>query len=111
MDESQTRKRKKVLCWAVLAGLLGLPGLAGAGDIINLNTVSPKQLEDSMLGITPQLAESLLNYRDEIGGFKNPEDVRKVPGMTEEDFRQIFPYMLNGKVVIEVEVPKGMSPY
>jgi competence ComEA-like helix-hairpin-helix protein len=42
-------------------------------------------------GITKQLAEAIIKYRDEKGAFKKPEDLMNVPGMTQDIFKQVNP--------------------
>ncbi|HEY0972864.1 MAG TPA: helix-hairpin-helix domain-containing protein [Solimonas sp.] len=47
---------------------------------ININTADKKTL-DKLEGVGPAKAEAIIKYRTENGGFKSPEDLRKVPGI------------------------------
>ena len=50
--------------------------------------------EDQLLrieGMTDELAEAIVDYRESSGYFKNPEDLLKVPGMTKEVLEQLNP--------------------
>ncbi len=42
-------------------------------------------------GITPEIAKSIVKYRDEKGPFKKAEDLLKVPGITQEIYKEINP--------------------
>ncbi len=42
-------------------------------------------------GITPEIAKSIIEYRDENGPFKKAEDLLKVPGITQEIYKEINP--------------------
>jgi competence ComEA-like helix-hairpin-helix protein len=50
--------------------------------------------EDQLLrieGMTEELAEAIVDYRETKGFFKSPQDLLKVPGMTKEVFEQLNP--------------------
>jgi competence ComEA-like helix-hairpin-helix protein len=42
-------------------------------------------------GITAKIADAIVKYREEVGPFKKPEDLLKVPGITQEVYKQINP--------------------
>jgi competence ComEA-like helix-hairpin-helix protein len=42
-------------------------------------------------GITMKIAKAIVEYREEVDAFKKPEDLLKVPGITEEVYKQINP--------------------
>jgi competence protein ComEA len=52
----------------------------GAGARVNLNTASEAEL-DALPGIGPSLAQRILSYRQEHGGFRLVKDLGKVPGI------------------------------
>ena len=50
--------------------------------------------EDQLLrieGMTEELAEAIVDYRESKGFFKGPQDLLKVPGMTKAIFEQLNP--------------------
>jgi len=47
---------------------------------VNINTADAKAL-DKLEGVGPAKAAAIIKYRTENGGFKAPEDLKKVPGV------------------------------
>jgi competence ComEA-like helix-hairpin-helix protein len=50
--------------------------------------------EDQLLrieGMTEELSEAIVDYRETKGFFKDPQDLLKVPGMTKDIFKQLNP--------------------
>ncbi len=47
---------------------------------VNINTADAKTL-DKLEGVGPAKAEAIIKYRTEHGGFKTPEELKKVPGV------------------------------
>ncbi len=62
---------------------------------INLNTATLEEL-DSLPGIGEVLAQRILDYREEHGGFQSLEDLMKVDGIGESTFEE-----LKGKITLE----------
>jgi competence protein ComEA len=63
----------------------GAPGTAAPADPrvpLNLNTATLEQL-DELDGIGPATAQSILDYREESGGFGSVEELGEVPGIGE----------------------------
>lgn len=54
---------------------------------VEMNTAS-KQLLTYVSGLGPQLAENIVNYRNENGAFKSRKELKKVPRMGEKVFEQ-----------------------
>lgn len=69
----------------------GMPAAGNAGsnsgDRININTGSKADL-DKLPGIGPALAERIIEFRTVNGPFKDPSDIRKVPGIGESKYNQ-----------------------
>ncbi|SMC93576.1 ComEA family DNA-binding protein [Sporomusa malonica] len=69
----------------------GMPAVSNAGsnigDRININTGSKADL-DKLPGIGPALADRIIEYRTANGPFKDPTDIRKVPGIGESKYNQ-----------------------
>ncbi|NII40086.1 competence protein ComEA [Curtobacterium flaccumfaciens] len=74
------------------SGSAGSPG-SGAGavpvpEVVDLNTADATALE-SLPGIGPALAERILAWRDEHGGFRSVEDLLEVSGIGEGRFAEL----------------------
>jgi len=54
---------------------------------VELNTAS-KQVLAYVSGLGPQLAQNIVNYRNENGAFKNRESLKKVPRLGDKAFEQ-----------------------
>ena len=61
---------------------------APAGGKVDLNTATVAQL-DALPGVGPALAQRILAYRTEHGGFRSVDDLRKVPGIGDAKFAQL----------------------
>jgi competence protein ComEA len=73
---------------AVAAAGGGAGGVAGAAPVapgvpLNLNTATPEQL-DELDGIGPATAKTILEYREEHGGFGSVDELGQVPGIGEK---------------------------
>ncbi len=60
---------------------------------VNLNTAGIEELE-RLPGIGPAMAERVIEWRKENGGFKNAEDLMQVSGIGEKKFAKIQPFLL-----------------
>ncbi len=56
---------------------------------ININTCTKEELE-SLPGIGPALAERIIDYRRQNGGFKTVEDITKVRGIGAAIYEDIY---------------------
>ena len=54
---------------------------------VELNTAS-KQILAYVSGLGPQLAQNIVDYRDENGAFKHREQLKKVPRLGDKAFEQ-----------------------
>lgn len=59
---------------------------------VNLNTAS-KHLLNYVSGIGEKLAENIVEYRTESGGFNNREELKKVPRLGEKAFQQASAFL------------------
>lgn len=64
------------------------PVLAQDGEKIDLNQADIQKL-DTLPGIGPAIAKRIVDYRDENGPFKKPEDLMNVRGIGEKKFQAL----------------------
>jgi len=89
-------KRAKIVC--VLALCLGLvfgsvsvlaqKSTPAATDKINLNSATVEQLQ-SLPGIGPATAKSIVEYRTKAGKFSRIEEIINIKGIGEKKFQKI----------------------
>ncbi len=63
------------------------------GETVNINQTDPKELM-RIPGVGEVLAERIYNTRLELGGFKSPEDLKKVDGIGEKLYLQVKEYVV-----------------
>jgi competence protein ComEA len=63
---------------------------AEASAAVNLNTATPAQLE-MLPGVGPALAQRIVDYRQQSGGFKKIEELMNVRGIGEASFLKLKP--------------------
>ena len=70
--------------------------VAYAADTVNINTASIEVLAEELVGVGPELAKRIVDFRERYGEFKSIEALDDVPG--------IGPSLLTkneGKIVIQ----------
>jgi competence protein ComEA len=63
-------------------------GAGGPAGPVNLNTATAAQLQD-LPGVGPVLAQRIIDYRDQHGGFKSVADLRKVSGIGDARYNEL----------------------
>lgn len=82
-----------VLCFAVNpAALLAEEELVG--KTVNVNTATAEEFVENVPLITPELAESIVEYRDEAGDFMMIEELLQVDGFDRELLRKVKNFLL-----------------
>jgi competence protein ComEA len=79
--------------------------------VLSLNKCTVKELtsiEDFKL--PDALAKAIVDYRTKNGPFKDPMQLRKVPGMTNAWFEKLNPVLKNGDVVYDPDAEPVLSP-
>jgi competence protein ComEA helix-hairpin-helix repeat region len=72
--------------------MVGVPAPSGAaaGGRVNLNTATAAELE-TLPGVGPVLAQRIIAYREEHGGFRSVDELREVPGIGDATFAELEP--------------------
>ena len=65
-------------------------GGAPAGAPVNLNTATLEQL-DTLDGVGPGIAQRILDYREQHGGFRRVEELGEVPGIGDKRLAALTP--------------------
>ncbi|MGP3923101.1 helix-hairpin-helix domain-containing protein [Streptomyces sp. 8N616] len=78
---------------ASAAGAAGTPGAAGASSgaaagPVSLNAATAEQL-DALPGVGPVLAQHILDYREQNGGFTSVDQLREVNGIGDRRFAEL----------------------
>ncbi|MGW7052760.1 helix-hairpin-helix domain-containing protein [Streptomyces sp. NPDC054887] len=66
------------------------PGAAGAAGPVGLNAATAEQLE-TLPGVGPVLAQHIIDYRTQHGGFRSVEELREVKGIGDRRFADLQP--------------------
>ena len=72
---------------------------------VNLNTATQAELE-SLKGIGPAKAKSIIEYREQNGAFQSVDDLKKVKGFGDKNVEKLK----NDLSVSDEESPKAEAP-
>jgi len=72
----------------------------GVEPIININKASAEEIA-KLSGIGEKTAKLIVEYREKNGGFKKPEDIKKVKGVGKKLYEKI-----KGNITVEDETEK-----
>lgn len=78
------------------ASLMMAPGETAIYEAPELFPFNPNSIsEDSLLllGLSPGVAQNIINYRKKVHPFKRREDLKKVYTLSDEDYQRLFPYI------------------
>jgi competence protein ComEA len=67
---------------------IGVDAGATPGGKVSLNSATPAQL-DALPGVGPVLAQRIIDYRTQHGGFRSINELRQVDGIGEETFARL----------------------
>ncbi|MEL6115821.1 ComEA family DNA-binding protein [Photobacterium sp. SP02] len=79
---------KNTFALILLASSVVLPGVVDAADkhegieiTININSANAEELDKLLLGVGPDKAQNIIEYREQNGKFATIEDLSKVKGI------------------------------
>ena len=103
---------KKALVSIVLVCLLALfAGTAMAEGIVSLNKASVAELTAiEAIDVPEDIAQAIVKYREANGPYKYPEDLQKVPGMTQDFLEELNPQEMDGDVVFDPDAEPALAP-
>jgi competence ComEA-like helix-hairpin-helix protein len=64
------------------------------GKTVNVNTATAEEFVNNVSLITPELAEKIVQYRDEAGDFQTIEELLQVEGFDRELLRKVKSFLL-----------------
>jgi competence ComEA-like helix-hairpin-helix protein len=64
------------------------------GKTVNVNTATAEEFAKNVPMIDQELAERIVEYRDETGDFQMLEELLQVEGFTREMLRRLQPFLL-----------------
>lgn len=103
---SKQRSTGLSLALVLLLGLAAVSGplLAASPGVVNINTAGTEELA-LLPRIGSTVAERIVEFREENGSFKHPEELMLVRGIGERVYEQIRPYVtLDGETTLKEKV-------
>jgi competence protein ComEA len=81
---------KKVIPLMLLAFALSCgAALAEDGDMLNVNSATAEQLVNAVPGLSPELAQAIVSYREDMGDIQDMNELLDVDGMTKDTLEQV----------------------
>jgi competence protein ComEA len=112
-------KNSKITVWRLAAAIFvfvvvlgGMISTAQAQQkVLSLNKATVKDLQSiEEFKLPDALCKAIVDYRTKNGPFKDPMQLRKVPGMTNAWFEKLNPVLKNGDVVYDPDAEPVLSP-
>jgi competence protein ComEA len=103
--------KKSVLTICIAVMLTMCAAAAWAGGIVSFNKATAEELvaiED--VKISAELAKAIVEYRNANGSFKEPTDLLKVPGMTQDFIEELNPVEKDGDIVFDPDAEPALAP-
>jgi competence protein ComEA len=103
-----THRITRLLVIALVVAGMSAATVAAEGKV-NINDATVEQL--SLLPrVGPSVAQRIIDFRKEIGGFKSVEDLMLVRGIGEKTFERLAPYVsLSGETTLTEKVRAGAA--
>ena len=97
---------------AMVIASIALPaGTFAEGGVVSLNNATLEEImgiED--IDVPEGIAKAIIAYREANGPFKKPEDLHKVPGMTQDLYEDLNPVMKDDDVVHDPDAEPVLAP-
>ena len=98
-----------VFALVLLAGTMS--AVQAEQKVLSLNKCTVKDLQSiEDFKLPDALCKAIVDYRTKNGPFKDPLQLRKVPGMTNAWFEKLNPVLKDGDVVYDPEAEPVLSP-
>lgn len=62
-------------------------------SLVSLNSATQQELEERLPGVGEKLAQRIVEYRDQHGGFQSLEELKNVEGIGDKTLEKIKPYL------------------
>jgi competence protein ComEA len=103
------RQFRRIAWLVVLAIAAGTVAPAFAQGKVNINTAELEQLT-LLPRVGPVVAQRILDFREQNGGFKSPRDLLLVSGIGDRTFDLIEPYVsVEGETTLSTKVSSSKS--
>lgn len=104
------------VCLISVCLIFGLQSKASAetdSDVISFNKAPASDFTQiQIVTVSEALANAIVSYREANGPYKTPEDLKKIPGMTDDIFEGLDPIEEDGDIIFEkAGGPEGMNAY